>query len=413
MAPDLLTEIENFLAGCRRPAAVETGENPIPLLPGQYCLQMQSGRLCIEIWDETRSLARRIVAVERRSTAILDCTIQRFGGKPGRLSFLDMERPQTAHRSLTAARQNFAEQFRQMITRQFPGWQLDALTVSQDLRRSFSSVYPRARLTRGSQILAVMACQTPEQEPHLLSFALIWHCHAQNSAAAGQRVSLALFLPEGSGNITAHRLHWLDAEQLHQPAMYLFNQHGSAGQVDPDDLGNLETRVTSQPAAGGIPAVGWPPERWLESVVRANITSIHSQLVPEPVHNQVLTFAACDRDLIDLLAISLEGRLCVLELKASEDLHLPIQALDYWMRVAWHARRAELTHLFHKSAISPQPPRLLLVAPAMAFHSTNSTILGYFSPEIEVERIGVNSDWRNELKVILRLRGAAVPASHV
>ncbi len=31
----------------------------------------------------------------------------------------------------------------------------------------------------------------------------------------------------------------------------------------------------------------------------------------------------------------------MIELKASEDVHLPLQALDYWMRVQWHVERRE------------------------------------------------------------------------
>jgi hypothetical protein len=116
--------------------------------------------------------------------------------------------------------------------------------------------------------------------------------------------------------------------------------------------------------------------------------------------------------MIDLLAVTSDGRLCVLELKASEDLQLPIQALDYWMRITWHAQRHELNHLFPGIALQPLPPKLILLAPALQFHSTISDILRFFSPQIHVERVGVNSDWRTELRVILRLEGAALPASH-
>ena len=91
------------------------------------------------------------------------------------------------------------------------------------------------------------------------------------------------------------------------------------------------------------------PERWLESSVRSSLSKIDASLLQSPVHGQVLTFAAGDRDLIDLLAVSPSGRLAVLELKASEDIHLPMQALDYWMRVAWHAakRRAGTSLPWH------------------------------------------------------------------
>jgi hypothetical protein len=89
-----------------------------------------------------------------------------------------------------------------------------------------------------------------------------------------------------------------------------------------------------------------------------------------------------------------------------------LQALDYWMRVRWHVERREIQHLFPSSEVVPLPPRLLLVAPALSFHSTNSIVLRYFSSEVEVERVGINSDWKDNLKVILRLRGADDPISH-
>jgi hypothetical protein len=110
--------------------------------------------------------------------------------------------------------------------------------------------------------------------------------------------------------------------------------------------------------------------------------------------------------------LSRDGRLAVLELKASPDIQLPLQALDYWMRVRWHLERREMNHLFPSQPVLQSPPRLLLVAPALSFHSTNSIVLRYFSPEVEVERIGVNSDWQSHMKVTLRLSGGDDPISH-
>jgi len=409
----LLATIEAFLAQCRRPAALEYGENPVALLPGQYALEVRSGRLSIEIWSENRSLSRRIVDIERTATGLLDCIIHRFGNKPGRLTFMDLDRPQTAHRQLTGIRQSFGEQFRRMLARQFPGWETRTLTVAQDLRRSFSSIYPRAHLSKGKQHIAAMACPEAHLENDLLAFALIWHQHARISGNAEYTTRLALFLPQGSGNQTAHRLRWMNKDRL-PFTIYLFNEHGSAGEVDPADLGNLQTGIAAQPVTHPTAeqVAGGPPERWLETVVRFGITQIDPFLRSSPVHSQVLTLAANDRDLIDLLAVTTEGRLCVLELKASEDLQLPIQALDYWMRIAWHAHRNELNHLFPGIALQDLSPRLILLAPATEFHSTNATLLRYFSSYIQVERVGVNSDWRQQLRVVLRLQGASVPASH-
>jgi hypothetical protein len=122
--------------------------------------------------------------------------------------------------------------------------------------------------------------------------------------------------------------------------------------------------------------------------------------------------------MLDLLALDLNSRLVVLELKANDDLHLPLQALDYWIRVrALNAdRRPGLSSAFPVSAfersgyfpgveVSPLPPRLILAAPALRVHPANEPVLRYFSPQIEWELLGLSEHWRRELKIVFRKRG--------
>jgi hypothetical protein len=415
----LLAAIDAFIKSCRTPVLLEYGEDSVRLTPGEYSLDMRGGRLWIEVWSGTRSISRRILTVDGRGPGVLDCSVYRFGGKTHKLSFLDLDRPQAAHRSHSGMRQSFAEQFRRMLFRQFPAWHVATLSCGLDLQRSFSSVYPRASLTRGNQQIAALACPSTHEEPALLTFALLWLDYLRLHSRPGTQTSLALFLPDTAGNLTAHRLRWLSASSLNA-RIFRFNGHGSAGEVDPCDLGNLDTRLRATPCHTGhvacsVPQASAPAdssERFLEMLVRSNPSAIDASLLPNPIQGQVLTFAAGDRDLIDLLAISPSGRLTVLELKTSEDIHLPLQALDYWMRIRWHAQRGELQPLFPTIPLAEAPPRLLLVAPAMSFHSSNACILRYFSPEIEVERVGINSDWQMNLKVVLRLTGADAPISH-
>ncbi len=146
------------------------------------------------------------------------------------------------------------------------------------------------------------------------------------------------------------------------------------------------------------------PEAWLESQVRKHIQEIDASLVAEPIYGQVPALAAAERGVLDLLAVDQRGRLAVIELKASEDVHLPLQALDYWMRVQWHLKRREFeaAGYFPGRELLCEAPRLLLVSPALDFHSSNERVLRYFSPEIPVERVGVGLEWRKELKVIYR-----------
>jgi len=107
---------------------------------------------------------------------------------------------------------------------------------------------------------------------------------------------------------------------------------------------------------------------------------------------------------MDLLASDRYGRLAVIEIKASQDVHLPLQALDYWMRVKWHLDRSEFSGrgYFPGLELLPAPPALFLVAPALDFHPSNEILLRYFSPGIQAERVGVGIQWRQELRVMFR-----------
>ena len=146
------------------------------------------------------------------------------------------------------------------------------------------------------------------------------------------------------------------------------------------------------------------PERWLESLVAGNVTAVDSHLDSAHVYSQVPSFSASDRSLIDVLTSTRSGRLAVLELKADEDIHLPLQGLDYWARVLWHHSRGE----FHKYGyfsdvqLTPEPPKLFLVAPALRVHPAIETILRYFSAGIEWTLVGIDERWREGIKVVFR-----------
>jgi len=155
------------------------------------------------------------------------------------------------------------------------------------------------------------------------------------------------------------------------------------------------------------------PERWLESLVAGDIAALDGRLRPETVYTQVPAFAAADRAMIDILAATRESRLAVIELKADEDIHLPLQGVDYWSRVAWHQSRGEFAQFgyFPGCEISPQKPLLMLVAPALHVHPTTDTILRYLSPEIDWEVLGIDEHWREEIRVVFRKK--PVRAAHL
>jgi len=161
------------------------------------------------------------------------------------------------------------------------------------------------------------------------------------------------------------------------------------------------------------------PERWLEARLRDSIAELLPGLRGDMIYTQVPALSAGDRGMLDLLTLDRNGRLTVIELKADEDLHLPLQALDYWIRVrALNGDRQpvagneggrplsafERQGYFPGAEVSALDPRLLLAAPALRIHPANEPVLRYFSPQVEWELVALTEQWRRDLKVVFRKR---------
>jgi hypothetical protein len=147
-------------------------------------------------------------------------------------------------------------------------------------------------------------------------------------------------------------------------------------------------------------------ERWLEQLVVADVSVVDERMESATLYSQVPAFSAADRAMLDVLTVTRTGRLAVVELKADEDIHLPLQGLDYWSRVAWHHSRGEFPRFgyFPDRELSAESPLLFLVAPALHVHPTTDVLLRYISSEIEWEFVGIDERWREGVKVVFRKR---------
>lgn len=401
--------IKRFLAVSRKPALQAEGDRLFFLVEGCYALTERPDAIVLEAWNEETNLARRITGVKQERPGRLDLTVERFGRKSGVISLVDIEHPAGAVAERTAQRREFREQFGRFLRRRFTDWRLVELTTEADLEHSLSPVYPRALLRQGTRALAALGAPVGSGGG-ALSFGLIWLDYLRRREPSLAIEGLVLYLPLEDAATTCLRLRWLDPGA----ARYWVFAHGPGRfeeAIDPQDYGNIDTRL--EPCAGAEPRTTEPvtPEARLEALVRGQIQTIAADLNPAPVYGQVPAMAGLNRGVLDLLAVSNTGRLCVIELKAAQDLQLPVQALDYWLRVAWHAERGEFGALgyFPGVGLRPDPPRLYLVAPAVEFHPTTERILRFFSPRIEVERVGVALPWENEVRVLFRARGAMAP----
>ncbi len=145
------------------------------------------------------------------------------------------------------------------------------------------------------------------------------------------------------------------------------------------------------------------PERWIETLILSDPLRLDAQLDPRYLYSQVPALTQ-DRGVIDLLGVTRRGRLVVIELKASEDLQLPVQALDYWLRIRRLQLAGELQRrgYFHGMELSAEPPLVWLVAPGLHFHPASDVLAKYLLPDIHVTRIGLTETWRRGIRVVLR-----------
>jgi hypothetical protein len=191
------------------------------------------------------------------------------------------------------------------------------------------------------------------------------------------------------------------APEIRRPAG-LRKHEAFANDPDPDSIGNR----ADVPAAEGNAAGGNDESR------------VIPRLDPQHVYAQVPAIAgAKDRGMLDLLGVTADGRLAVIELKADDDLHLALQGLDYWIRVRHHHlqtadARSGLGEFqrhgyFRGVELSPLPPRLYLVAPALHIHPATEIVLRYFSPRVEWNLLALDERWRSKVRVIWRKQGGS------
>ncbi len=397
---------------------MEAGEKPFAVSRETFVVTLRGNWVVIECWDARRNLSRRVTGIKLEKPGRLELEVERFGQKDGTLTLADLARGSNQHLAKKGERLKYREQFRESLYRQFPDWRVSAVSAEQDLHNSFSPGYPRAFLRRGNTGLAAIGAPAVEEGTSkgnaeaALSFGLIWLDYLRRREPRVAVEGLVLLVPAGHEHALCQRVRLLN-ENVAKYAVFV-HEGGSIGQpneqqVDPNDYTNLDTRLeagTQERTRFSSREHFSPPdaEVVLESKIRANIEEIDATLLPNPVYGQIPHFAGADRGRMDLLAVDRDGRLAVLELKVDQDIHLPLQALDYWMRVKWHLDRGEFAArgFFPGITLSNELPRILLVAPAMEFHPTNETVLRYLKPEIPIERMGIGIEWRRELKVVYR-----------
>jgi hypothetical protein len=404
--------LDRFLASAKRPAIFEPGEDPLPMAEDCFSVTERNGRIILECWDQRRTFSRRIVGMASEQPGSLDLEVERFGGKVYTLTVADQNHPESNYVRQRGIRHKHREELHHALRRQYPDWRIEELSSDPDLHHTLSSIYPRALLRKGTSALAAISAPPEAVAPEAaLSFGLIWLDYLRERESRLNVQGLVLLAPAGREAELCHRVRHLDPARATYTVMVYERDFEQV--VDPADYTNLTTRL--KPALSASIGANAPNfifgrenlEAVLESRVREEIEQIDASLLKSPVYSQVLQFAGASRGLMDLVAVDRAGRLAVIELKVDQEIQLPMQALDYWIRVRWHLQHGDFAKsgYYPGQVLSQEPPLLYLVAPAVEFHPSNETVLKYLAPQITVERVGVGLEWKRELKVVLRSPG--------
>jgi hypothetical protein len=489
LAAELEASLREFTAA--GPAELcENGGRLAPLSGLSWEVRGFGEKHLLHIWSEQYNLTRRVIAITDHSEARVVLAVERFGrSRPDRLEFVRTEFERSARKLV---REEYCEELKNLLVKEFPDETLESLTTSADLEHSLSGNYARGALKRGSShtaFLAVPDGETQDTVNNSLTFALLWLERTRNSGYRGSICGLRLIVPKDSCGIVAHRLAGV---RVGLPiTLYERDAAREALEViDPRRAGNLitwlvprreseallaqarsgidpivaldPTSITVYPSASsrevflryrGLAFARWgdgrvffgsqdlfkeltpsprpafeelldqlqlyrhplasatrhtlyraQAERWLESIVRNEVTRVDAVFDNRFVYTQVFAGVGGEHGIIDVLTITRSGRLAILELKASEHIHLPVQAADYWLPVRRHLELGEFGTYGYFPGIEIQqaPPLVYLVAPALRFHPMTGVLLGCLERQIEVVRVGLTESWRRGIRVVTR-----------
>jgi hypothetical protein len=154
-------------------------------------------------------------------------------------------------------------------------------------------------------------------------------------------------------------------------------------------------------------------ERWLESNLIGQIRQVLPSVDVDHVYPQVPSFVGEERNIIDLLTVTREGRLVVIEIKASADPDLPCQAFDYWLAVERHRQANDFATkgYFKGCKLADNPAVLVVVAPLLTYHRSIGRLISTLPDTVPLIQIGINQSWKRGVK-ILRRRGMSVRLRH-
>jgi hypothetical protein len=408
----LKEKIEEGVRSLEQPQLYQNGRRVDRLEKLHFALSCSPFHLILSFRPASKAVRRRVIDVARDAFGALALKTEWLG----RSELIEIRSglEKASSGEWRTARQEFQTAVEALISGNFPKITTLHSVVHSDLEHSVSGRYVRLHFRSGGANWYALAVGPWEDQATIdatLSSGLIWRelLRAENARPAER---LALIVPSGKLLVLKSRMAWTcgAGQRIHLLEMDL--QKGALSFVDLRDCGNLDTALSqvqswnSAKRQTGCYRTDLNSERWLESLILRDVRMIDSRLDPRFVYPQVPAFLSGDRGMIDLLSVTSQGRLAVLELKVGEDIELPMQGLDYWLRVRWHHLRQEFQNqgYFPGVRVSTELPLLYFVCPQFRYHSSFPQIVRQIDPAVPMIQVGINENWKSSVQVVLKRR---------
>ncbi len=276
------SQIEGFIRSAPHVAVVEDEEMLFELSAARWKLSIEFGKLLFEVWNDARTIGRRVEEVAYRDRGRLGLFVRKPGARE--TATLELRELTPAGEAHAASRARGRLEARQallaFLTREYRSWHFERVSNRSDREHTFSAWYTRG-LTRqgrsGWAFLALAPDEPPGAADAALAHGLIWLDWLRAHVPEAVVPRLCLFLPPSAIAVTAHRAAFLNHRAL-QIEIHEWTPDAAAPRpVDTRDFGNVETHLVPRRHAEAL------VERFREHL-RAALGHLFDQveLMPDP-----------------------------------------------------------------------------------------------------------------------------------
>jgi hypothetical protein len=214
---NLRSEIEQFIRSVERPALVEDEIELFDLSSARWRVSVEFGKLFFEVWNQTRSIARRVEGIAYRDSGRLGLFVRKPHARHTSTIEIRQNVDGPDRKSRTRDRAGFRRELVAMLGREYRGWKFELVSSASDREHSFSAWYTRGLARRGRQgwaFLGLGAAEPFAAADSILAFALLWLDSLRKRSARVVVPGLKMFLPRQAIEFNAGRIESLNSRAL-------------------------------------------------------------------------------------------------------------------------------------------------------------------------------------------------------